>query len=178
MAERDASKVQLDFPELTADLIRQLRLTGTVGLLELLDQVRPVYIVAQREGALSITVAPPIFNSSAIFTGAVTDPLANTNIFDTGPLPAGDYDIFAGMGADGTVVVPTSLQIEHRNAADAANLAILLQLPMTASGFDRRAELQAMRYSINLNERFRFRVPQNFIGRVNGTMGVIIVPTP
>ena len=117
MGQRDASRVQLDFPELVADIIRQLSLTGTLGLLEFSDQVTPVYIVAQRAGALAFTAEQPLFGSAEITFASAVNPLANAILGDTGALAAGDYDIFASIGLVGNAVtVSGRCVLQHRNA--------------------------------------------------------------
>lgn len=125
MAERNASKVQLDFPELIADLIDQLRLGGQVGLLDFLDSVQPTYIVAAREGALRLTVEQPLWTSAQIFTDQTNSPAVNAVLATTGQLPAGDYDVkaictWANIAA---AAVGPVFDLQHRNAADAATLA-------------------------------------------------------
>lgn len=179
MAPRDPDRVQLDFPQLVADLIRQLRLTGTVGLLELTDQVTPVYIVAQREGALNITTSTPLFTSANMFDGTLTNPIANTVIFDTGQLPAGDYDLFAQISVSGRgPILASSAVLEHRNAANAVTLAILSHIPFGIVEQFSQNTLAPMRYTLALNERIRMRVQDAVTGEASGALGIVIVPTP
>lgn len=179
MAERDPNRVQLDFPQLVADLIRQLRLTGTVGLLELTDQVTPVYIVAQRAGALSITTSPPIFSSASLFAAQSNNPGINTIVLDTGPLPAGDYDVYAHISASGrATTIGSAVVIEHRDAANAVNLAILLNAPWGLVEAYSHSTLAPIRYTLALNERLRVVAQQAFTGQVAGSLGIVIVPTP
>lgn len=179
MAPRDPSQVQLDFPELIADLIRQLRLTGTVGVLELLDQVRPVYIVAQREGALAITVTPPIFSSADITSGSANASAANAIIMDSGPLPAGDYDVFGSLSIRGTSTVNGPCALQHRDAANAVTLATLLQVSFDGGALLNDLDLPPIVYTLGLNERLRV---QNLSGAVVGIISGVIAhrirPTP
>lgn len=178
MAERDASRVQLDFPQLTADIIRQLRLTGTVGLIDFLDAVRPVYIVASREGALAFTASAPLFASAGITSGHANAPLINAIIADTGPLPAGSYDIFANMASHLSAPLGP-VQLQHRNAANAATLAVLLQTQSGAATTVMTAALPLMGYTLALNERLRFQsLAGNSAGSISVVVGVQIRPTP
>lgn len=182
MAGRDASRVQLDFPQLVADVIRQLNLTGTVGLLEFSDQVTPVYIVAQRAGALAITQESPVFTSAGVQGDHALDPVSGTIIVDSGPLAAGDYDIWGAieiiainsLGVNGPVV------LQHRDAANVATLANLLQVVYDGvSTRDMTQSLPVMGYNIGLNERLRVEVAGgNVTGIVSTVVGFQLRPTP
>jgi len=180
MAGRDASRVQLDFPDLVADLIRQLRLTGTLGLLELSDQVTPVYIVAQREGALQVTVAPITFESAEITQGDAWSPAAFTVIADTGALAAGTYDLQLQLSitAD-AALVGGPLVIEHRNAANLVTLATLLSLHVGVSDIAAATESPIFSYVLALNERLRIVTGSTaWIGGVTGHIYAALRPTP
>jgi len=179
MAPRNPAKVQLDFPQLTADLISQLRLTGTVGLIDFLDAVRPVYIVASREGALAFTASQPLFTSAGVSSGFAVNPLANAVIADSGPLPAGDYDIFASMSMNGNLTATGHIELQHRNAANAATLAVLLDMSGGGVPNDIHADIPALGYTLALNERLRFQLLLgNMTGGVSANVGVQIRPTP
>jgi len=182
MAQRDADAVQLDFPQLTADLIRELRLTGTLGLLGFSDQVAPVYIVASREGALTVRVDAPVFESGEVFDGGLTNAPANTVFSDTGQLPAGNYDIWGQISAAGQAGVGphTSIELQHRNAANNATLAILLQcsVKIVVDMFS-SAALPHMGYQLGLNERLRcIIVGSTYVGFIATTIAARLRPTP
>jgi len=178
MAPRNPGIPQLDFPQLVADIIRQLNLTGTVGLLDFLDAVRPVYIVASREGALAFTASAPLFTSAGITGTTADNPLTNAVVGDTGPLAAGDYDIFANMSqtnssANGEVA------LQHRNAANDTTLANLLWLNSRAAHSYTNNQLPLIGYTLAVNERFRFQnTGPNFSGVLSTTIGVQIRPAP
>lgn len=179
MAGRDASRVQLDFPELVAELISQLRLTGTVGLLELSDQVTPVYIVAQRAGALSFSADLPLFTSAGITSGSLSNAAANAIVADTGQLPAGNYDIFANMALVGNAASAGPIALQHRNAANAVTLATLLQLNVRTTQFGDTIILPLTGYTLALNERLRvINLAGTMGGEVAATIGIRIRPTP
>lgn len=179
MSERDASRVQLDFPQLVADIIRQLNLTGTVGLLEFSDQVTPVYIVAQRAGALDINLTPVAFGSAEIAFGEVINPVAGGVIADTGALAPGDYDIFGNISthintnATGNVIV-----LEHRDAANAVTLARLLYSSSTTVLGRTQCFLPLVGYTLALNERLRIIAVAAMTGFVGGMIGARLRPTP
>ena len=179
MAPRDPTLPQLDFPQLTADIIRQLRLTGQVGLLNFLDSIRPVYIVAQREGALSITVTPPIFTSADITDATANNPAVNAITGDTGPLPAGNYDVFASITQSGTLILNGTVQLQHRDAANAVTLAVLINIAIDGAGFGHQDDLAPIVYTLALNERLRV---QNLGGAIVGVISTVIAakirPTP
>jgi len=49
-------------------------------------------------------------------------PAANTVLADTGALAAGQYDIEVDAGSSDTVALGKHIEIQHRNAANGANL--------------------------------------------------------
>lgn len=179
MAERDPNKPQLDFPQLVADIITELRLTGQVGLLDFLDKIRPVYIVAARGGALNVVASAPVFTSASRTGGASISPAVNAIIADTGPLPAGDYDIFAMLTVQGVMNVIGSVQLQHRNAADAATIGTLMNIGMTVTHQANTIALPLIGYTLGLNERLRVQVALGTVtGQVGTTIGFRLRPTP
>jgi len=184
MAGRDASIPQADFPQLVADIIRQLRLTGQLGILNMSDLIVPTYIVASREGALTITASPPTFTSASTFNNFTNVPSVNQVLLDTGPLPAGTYDVFAMITSNGAATTGVAtISLQHRNAANSATLAVLLNRH-TGSGTDvtsvNATNLAPMAYVIAANERLRIQVlVQTFAsGGVSCVIGALIRPTP
>jgi len=180
MAERDASKVQLDFPQLTADIIRQLNLTGTLGLLDLNTEVRPVYIVASRAGALTVESTGVVFSSAEVTFGEAVNPGINAVIADTGALPAGTYDIQAQISLNGNNLAATGpARLEHRNAANAATLATLMSVGLAAVLNLDSPWLPLMGYTLALNERLRILSPSvAMVGSMSGTIFARLRPTP
>ena len=170
MPPRDPNKIQLDFPQLTADLIDQLNLIGTVGLLDFAPTVLPVFIIGDRD--LSVDAVQPVFTSANISGGTASNPAINTIITDTGPLPAGDYDLFGEISYAGSGSLGGTVELQHRNAANAANLAIVSRVAAMAGigvlGFSR---LPLIGYRIAANERFRI---QNVVGAIAGTVSGLI----
>jgi len=179
MAVRNPAIPQLDFPQLTADIIRQLRLTGTLGLFNMSDVVNPVYIVAAREGALNVVATTPVFGSGEIFTGFASVPAANAIVIDTGQLPAGDYDIFGSIAYSGTGTANGHIELQHRNAANAATLAVLIDSPNSGRSSAIEIALPLTGYTLALNERLRVQLLlAGNSGSVTGIIGARIRPTP
>lgn len=179
MAGRDPNIPQLDFPQLVADLIADLRLTGQVGLLDFSDLVRPVFIIGSRGGSLQVTAAPPVFSSASVAGATQINPVANTLIAGTGPLPAGDYDVFCSISFNGVMNVTGAVVLQHRDAADAATLEQLLQLGMTTTQHAQTILLPTIGYTLALNESLRVIVILgNVTGTVSSAIGSLLRPTP
>lgn len=169
MAPRDPSKAQLDFPQLIADIIEQLQLTGQLGLLDFSDVVVPVYLIAQRDAI--VASQGPSFASAEIFSGSVLGPANSTIIVDTGPLPAGTYDCIFGMSY--TAFGATSeFILQWRNAANAADLATW---PVRMSNLaEEVANIGPFTTAleISLNERLRWFVT---VGNAGGALSAFIM---
>lgn len=75
---------------------------------------------------------------------------ANTVVADTGALPAGTYEVELQGGVLGVLTAGVGLVVEHRNAANGANVAVL----GGGSQFERRIK----RVTIAASERIRIRV--------------------
>jgi len=182
MAERDPSKPQLDFPQLVADIIEQLNLTGQIGLLDFLPTVQPVYLAAARSGVTLGSFDNPTFTSATIFSARTASPVAATTFVDTGQLAAGTYELMAmAEGALHTGGADSWVMLQHRNAANNANLAEILGMPAEQNVRQRQGvNLPLIRYEIALNERLRWQ----FGSAIAGTGGVFcmialrVVPTP
>lgn len=160
MAPRDPGKVQADFPQLVADLIEQLRLTGTLGVLEFSDEISPVFLVGSR--GITFGSLLPNFTSSQVFSGFQDAPAANTVIADSGALTAGTYDFAAHMSMEGNQAARVAYVLEHRNAANSATLATLLQMITAGTDFgDRHGNVPLMGYVIGTNERIRAVSPNS-----------------
>ena len=159
MAARDGLRPQIDFPQLIADVIRELNVRGPLGVLNLSDEVRPVFIIGSRSGALQVQAQPIAFPSSAVFFGEAFSPAANTVIVDTGALPPGDYDIFAQISAQMNSVGNGAIPLQHRNAGNTATLATLLSSMSIGTVAALTTVLPFMGYTLALNERLRVVSP-------------------
>ncbi len=182
MARRDASIVQLDFPQLVADLITTLRLTGALGVLNLSDTVIPVISVGDvRPPTFSFT--PVTFSSGEIVSGFLHDAPGNTVIADNAPLVAGTYDLhlFLSNAGINPIALTRPLEVQHRNAANTVTLAVLLSLatPSTSSG-PGSAQTSIFGYVIGSAERLRVQSPNLAVsgGGVSGIIYAAIRPTP
>lgn len=178
MPPRDPSKVQLDFPLLIADLIRQLNLTGTLGVLDFSTEVVPVFIVGDRD--LTVDAAPPVFTAAQILHTSTLNPTAGALILNGGPLPAGTYDIFANVSFAGSLTAfALGIRLEHRNAADDTTIEELMELVPGTS-----LSTGSMNYSVKghvfaENERLRWvNAASNVAGQVAVTIGTAIRPIP
>ena len=179
MPVRDPRIPQLDNPELVAALLNELQIIGQIGLLDFVPAVNPVFIVGSR--GLSINNEPPVYQSAEIFDGLALAPLANVVIADSGPLPAGDYDIWASIAFGGIATAGSSGQVvlQHRNAANAATLATLLQLATATVSTTGFGALPQTGYRLALNERIRvITLTQTTSGAVTASIGVRRRPTP
>lgn len=177
MPPRDPTKTQLDFPILTADLIDQLNLTGTVGLLDFLAEVRPVFLIGSR--GITFGSQLPDFGSAEVFDGTGSNPAANTVIATTGALPAGTYDIACNIASSGTGTAGQFWALQHRNAADAATLATLLSLPLNGTQHSREAALPPIGYVLALNERLRVVTPATApAAQITTSIFAALRPTP
>ena len=118
MAERNAVTPQSLDDDAAADLIRQLQVVGRLGILNVSDTIVPMYLLGQR-APLDIEVVPALYAPGEVFSaGRLVNPAAGTVLSDTTALTAGDYDFLV----DGAAGVSMWLQVQHRNAANAANI--------------------------------------------------------
>lgn len=156
MARRDGNRPQVDFPQLIADVIDQLNVRGPLGVLDLSDEVRPVFIIGSRTGSLQVTSNPVDFTSANVFAGSAIAPAANTVVADTGQLPAGTYDVLAHLSISGIIAGSGVITVQHRNAANAATLATILS-QMMQGGVEVHVNLSLplLGYQIATDERIR-----------------------
>ena len=76
-------------------------------------------------------------------------PAANTVLADTGALAAGNYDIEVDAGASDTVALGKHIEIQHRNAANGANLHTFVIPTPNSNSFVWK------KVAVALNERIR-----------------------
>jgi len=177
MPPRDPRTTQADFPQLVADLIDDLRLTGQVGVLDFTPTITPVFIVGSR--GLSLDAAPPVFTSAQIFQGFASAAAVNTIVVDTGQLPAGTYDVFGEINMIGQSSVNCHIELQLRNAANAATLAVLADCAVVGATHPNRSRLPMMGLVIAEDERLRVQlVVSNNTGGVTGVIGARIRPVP
>jgi len=167
MPDRDPAKVQLDFPQLTADLISQLQLVGVIGLLDFQTSVQPTFIVGSR--GLTITQEKPLYLPAEIFQEEVINPAVNAIFADTGQLPAGDYDIQAWLSVSQTVGLDNSIQLQHRNAANTATLTSWFMFVTVGTTNNLHVD-----FSLRLADDERFRVLTSVVqtSRMGATIAI------
>lgn len=146
--ELPAGTPEVDSPLLVADLLRLLNVKGAIGHLQLADIVIPTVSLGDVVTP-SIDTRTPSFRSTDVFTaGLLTGSPAATIHADTGPLPAGVYDLSLYQAADATAPFGT----EHRNAANTVALAVWATLLL--SGANNQFN-QLLGYELADNERIR-----------------------
>lgn len=171
MAERDPSLPQSADPELQANLTRLLQIQGPLGILNVLDVVVPVVNMGQVV-PLDVDVRSPAFRSTDIFAnGPQTAQPINTILADTGQLQAGVYDVQLTIQCN-TNNVASFISVEHRNAANAANLAIWTYLAMGDNIEAKTIGPFTFGYEIGVNERLR--MIQDFGNAANDVANGII----
>lgn len=170
MPPRNPATTQVDFPQLVADMIGQLNIRGTVGLLDFVPAIQPVYIAAQREGALTLETAPVVFGTAEIFSDETVAPTVAEVLADTGPLPAGKYDCIVDSrlisGASG--VIQSNCQFQHRNAGNTANLWSM-DLAFYSHGAVGQTNGRQTTFAIEISDDERLRF-QNLIGIAAGVI--------
>lgn len=180
MATRDASTPQLDFPQLVADLITTLQLTGQLGVLNMGDTVIPTISVGNVRPVTAVFL-PVTFASAEILSATFDNPAGGQVIGDTGVLAAGTYDIWAHISTSGLVSAGAAgpVTLEHRNAANNATLATLLSNSKRGSSHEQFSHLDVIGYVIGLNERLRFIFTGGTTSMFVATeLGFAIRPTP
>lgn len=90
--------------------------------------------------------------SSVVNNGGLSAAAAavDTVVADTGALPAGTYEVEVTGGILGVLTAGVGLVVEHRNAANNANVAVL--------GGGTQFERRIARVTVALNERIRVKV--------------------
>ena len=155
MAEPDANTPQVIDPERVVDLTRLLQIRGPLGVLNVLDTIVPVVNMGDVV-TRTVRVEPAAFRSSDVFSnGVLFTPATNAILADTGPLAEGIYDIILSGSSTGSANAGHAFSVEHRNAANAANLAIWSYLMNTAAGDAITFPTVHFAYEFALNERLR-----------------------
>lgn len=150
MADPDPNTPQVVDPERVVDLTRLLQIRGPLGVLNVLDTIVPVVNMGDVV-ARSVEVRPPFFTSTDIFSaGLQTAAPINFVHADTGPLAEGIYDIQLQIPA--TATTGNSWNIEHRDAANTAALAVWNAILITGTG---GVLAQTFAYEFAINERLR-----------------------
>lgn len=151
--------------DLKVQMIRDLEVVGQVPDLEIIPAILPV-IVMGNVLQQTVRVEQPVFRSTDVFSnGLQTAPAAGEVLADTGPLATGVYDlqVYSLMAATGFNNI--RIEFQHRNAANAANLA---SWDYGCRGHSVANEttpvwvIQTLAYELAENERLRLIVPVAF----------------
>lgn len=149
MAEFNPRVPQVNDPELEAALNRVLRIIGPMGKLNVADTVVPVVNLVDVTTP-TILVETPAFTTGEQFGGAeISGPVAGQIFADTLGLTAGTYDVIVILGNTDNSS-DKSFTIQHRNAADSANL-FEWHMPMSSGNYD-------LKYSTIFAQGERLRV--------------------
>lgn len=149
MADLDPTIPQVVDPERTVDLTRLLQIRGPLGVLNVLDTIVPVVNMGDVV-ARTVDINPPSFTSTDVFSaGDQTFAPPGTVHADTGALAEGVYDVQLSMPS--TINSAMIWRIQHRNAANTADLAVWSTLIHAVTG----VFSQTLGYTFALNERLR-----------------------
>lgn len=154
MAELDPNKPQVTDPVTVAGLARVLSVRGALGVLDVADIIVPVISVGSL-APLEVAIRSPAFRSTDVFSaGLQTNQAINTVLADTGALTAGTFDItmFGSTTRLGAGVV---VLVQHRDAANAANLMTYTYLFHAVAGVGRDDFSITFGYEFAANERLR-----------------------
>jgi len=151
MAERDPTVPQSDDTEALAETIRVLNIVGPLGRFNVLDTIIPTFSMGE-VAQQTIQVVSPSFRSTDIFsTGIQVNAAAGLVLADTGQLAVGTYDMLLQMSSSQDEVA-TEFQVQFRNAANAANVAVW---PYVMRGTDAVIATLTFALEIAANERLR-----------------------
>lgn len=173
MAELDPNTPQAVDPERVVDLTRLLQIRGPLGVLNVLDTIIPVVNMGDVVPRTT-TVLQPAFRSTDVFSnGIFVAAAANSVLADTQQLAEGTYDVVVSAENTSSVSQEHSIQVQHRNAANAANLAawdyIIWRNPTGGLGM---LQPFAFAYELAINERIRVVNP--IISGAGEAMNVVI----
>jgi len=153
MALPDPNLPQVVDTERTVDLTRLLQIRGPLGVLNVLDTIVPVVNMGDVV-TRTVRVEQPVFSSSTVFSAGllVAAPL-NTVHADTSALAEGDYDVIILGHANSSISF--NWAFEHRDAANAANLATWFGATFENDTGGAPLPVQRFAYSFAPNERLR-----------------------
>ena len=140
--------------DLKVQMIRELEIVGQVPDLEVIPAILPV-IVMGNVTPQTVTIDQPAYRSTDVFSnGVLIAPAAGDVLADTGQLAVGTYDVQAHIQCTDDVETDQRYSIQHRNAANAANLAVWTVLQRGPQLWN--IPNQSFAYELAANERLRF----------------------
>jgi len=170
MPSGDAHLIQLPSDELRA-LLADLGVVTPPALWYLSPVVSPVSIVDSRVQIQAIS-------STAIFgtpssAGETVNPAINTVLADTGQLATGNWAFFILISAFPSVAAIQRIQLQHRNAANAANIwsHTIYPVALTAAVSSFAQTSMVFSKTVDLNQRMRVL---NLVGDASGNYHVNI----
>ncbi len=181
-------------PELVARVVRQFNLKGPLAPFNLTENVIPTFdigqltgiapdptVVTTTQGSQGVRVGVAVgaslptqttayFPAQVSNSGSVTNPGAATVLVDTGALGTGAHLVHWMVNSDAAAA--SVFDIEHRNAANSANLAVWnVQFPAGGGAF---GMFQQLTMNVIFGERFRIVNPAAITGKVCMTIGVAV----
>jgi hypothetical protein len=170
MAESDPSTPQVVDPELTVDLTRLLQIRGPLGVLNVLDTIVPVVNMGD-VATSTVKILQPAFRSTDIFSeGVQIQQPANTLLADTGALAEGVYDVNINM-TSGLLEVNQTFQVQWRNAANSANLAVW---PHVIRMVDANSISISLALALDFGATERLRILQMLASGINSDAAAVI----
>jgi len=143
---------------LVAELIRQMQVRGPLGVLGVADFVQPVYLADASDLQAPALIGQPVFPSTGVFSGIAQALTPASVLVDTNQQIAGIYDVIFGWTIAANPGGATlRFTLEHRNAANAANLASWV----FAASFDMGYTF-AWALRLETNERLRVVISTTF----------------
>ena len=172
MAKQDPTRPQAIDPEVQANLVRLLRIRGPLGVLNVADVVVPVVSLGNVVTP-NINVLQPSFRSTDVFSvGRVLAPAAGTVLADTLNLPEGIFNVIINWSVADSI--GNSLQLQHRNAANTANL-MQIEWQCVATGvFEMFHSFDNLIFSYELALNERLRIVTFAAGAVSSSYAAVI----
>lgn len=160
MAEQNSNIPQVTDPNTVADLIRLLQIRGAIGVLNVADIVLPVVNLGDLSPSETIARLPAWRSTDVFSEGVQVTPAAGTVLADTGQLPAGVYDVAFMCSSNEDADTQGVIDFEHRNAANAANLAVWSHLLRNSALATTVWAYYTFGYELAVNERLRSISPR------------------
>jgi len=117
-----------------ADMIRDLKVVGNLGILNVADGIIPVYLLGQRT-AFQVEVQSRFYAPTEVFSiGEVITPAPGTVLADTDELQGGIYDLQITIGSSVSTSESMATVVEHRDRTNTVNINAW-SLPILGFGF-------------------------------------------
>jgi hypothetical protein len=161
-----------DDPILLTDFLQLLSVKGKVGQLRVANIILPTVSLGD-VATPHINVRTPAFRSTDVFSNGIqAAPAIGTVLADTGQLPAGTYDVGFLCASNEDSNNSQSIVLEHRNAANAANLALWHHMTLSVAVKTVIWPFYTFGYELATNERLR--AINNIAGATLRTFNAVI----